>query len=338
MQSANEQIIGELASYISKLNLNDGETSLEITKSNLSKIVTKYNVTAVLLTEVHPDLLEKIELFKSAKKLEGAKVLTLEAYNRDLRVFAEDVKKRTEEISTADIRSHLAKFPHLKMSSLSRKQSVLKSFFGWLTSEEYIMRDPSKKLKTPKKEKRIPKALSIEELELLRENCNGSRQRAFLEILYATGCRLSEVQQLNRSDINFRDKSCKVIGKGDKEREVYFSFKAMYHLEKYLESRTDANEALMVSNRKPYGRLSKRSIQREIAMIAKQAGLEKHVSPHTLRHTFATVLLNAGAEISGVQALLGHESVATTQIYAQLTEEKKREQHRRYLVQYHNEI
>ena len=332
MQTANEQIITELTSYITSLHQNSS-VNMEHTKNELSKIITRYNVTITAPTEVHPDLLEKITLFKSARKLEGVSPLTLDAYNRDLRVFAEDVKKRTDEISTADIRSHLSKFPHLKMSSLGRKQSVLKSFFGWLTAEEYIMRDPSKKLKTPKKEKRMPKALSIEELELLRESCTSNRQRAFLEVLYATGCRLAEVQSLNKSDVDFRDKSCKVIGKGDKEREVYFSFKAMFHLERYLDARTDDNEALMVSLRKPYGRLSKRSIQREIAMIAKQAGLEKHVSPHTLRHTFATSMLNAGAEISGVQALLGHASVSTTQIYCQLSEEKKREQHRRYLVQ-----
>ena len=195
------------------------------------------------------------------------------------------------------------------------------------------MRDPSKKLKTPKKEKRLPKALSLEELEMLREACKTNRQRAFLEILCATGCRLSEIQQLNRNDIDYHAKSCKVIGKGDKEREVYFSHKAMYHLEKYLNSRTDDNDALMVSERKPHGRLSGRSIQREISLLAQQAGLEKRVSPHTLRHTFATLTLNNGADITAVQALLGHSNPATTQIYAQLTQEKKREQHKKFLVQ-----
>ncbi|TCI26759.1 integrase [Exiguobacterium sp. SH5S4] len=332
MQTANEQIVTELTSYITRLT---SATPVDVdgTKNELSKIVSKYNVTAVSLTEVHPDLNQKIFLFESAKKLEGLSFLTLNTYARDLRVFAEDVKKRTDEISTADIRSHLSKFSHLKMSSLGRKQSVLKSFFGWLTSEEYILRDPSKKLKSPKKEKRLPKALSIEELEMLREGCKTNRQRVFLEVLYATGCRLSEIQQLNRRDINFQDKSCKVVGKGDKEREVYFSYKAMYHLEKYLKSRTDDNEALMVSERKPHGRLSKRGIQREISVIAKQSSVKKHVSPHSLRHTFATTMLNAGADITGVQALLGHASVSTTQIYCQLTEEKKREQHRKFLVQ-----
>ncbi|NNV04664.1 tyrosine-type recombinase/integrase, partial [Brevibacillus sp. MCWH] len=238
-----------------------------------------------------------------------------------------------DEITAADIRVFLGRFSHLKLSSIAKKLSVLKSFFGWLVSEEIIQRDPTKKLKPPKQEKRLPKALTIEELEMLREACKTTRQRAFLEVLYATGCRLSEVQALNRSDINYQTLSCRVIGKGNKEREVYFSFKAMYHLRKYLMARTDNEPALFITERKPYRRLSKRGIQREIALIAENAGLGKKVSPHTLRHTFATLTLNNGAELAAVQALLGHEDPATTQVYAQLTDEKKREQHKKYLVQ-----
>ena len=329
MQTANEQIITELVSYIAHI----APIDIDQTKGDLSKIVTRYSVVSVAPSEVHPDLEDKIALFLSAKKLEGLSPLTLDGYKRDLNILAKCIKKRTEDITTADLRNHLGTFSHLKMSSLGRKLTVFKSFFGWLTSEDYLMRDPSKKLKTPKKEKRLPKALSIEELEILRESCTTNRQRAFLEILYATGCRLSEIQQLNRNDIDYHAKSCKVIGKGDKEREVYFSYKAMYHLQKYLDSRTDENDALMVSERKPHGRLSKRSIQREITLLAQQAGLEKRVSPHTLRHTFATLTLNNGADITAVQALLGHSNPATTQIYAQLTQEKKREQHKKFLVQ-----
>lgn len=201
-----------------------------------------------------------------------------------------------------------------------------------MAGEEIISRDPASKLKPPKTEKRLPKALTIEELELLRESCQTVRQRAFIEILYATGCRLSEIHQLNRKDINVQSMSTNVIGKGNKEREVYLSYKAMYHLKKYLNSRTDDSEALMVSERQPYGRLSKRGIQREIKQIAKNAGLESKVSPHVLRHTFATLTLNNGAELVAVQELLGHSSPDTTLRYAKITEERKRDQHKKYLV------
>lgn len=120
---------------------------------------------------------------------------------------------------------------------------------------------------------------------------------------------------------------------GNKEREVYFSFKAMYHLNRYLASRNDDCEALMVTERRPFRRLSRRGIQREIDVIARAAGLGGKVSPHVLRHTFATLTLNNGAELVAVQELMGHADPQTTLRYARITEERKREQHKKYLVQ-----
>lgn len=124
-----------------------------------------------------------------------------------------------------------------------------------------------------------------------------------------------------------------VNGKGDKQREVYFSIRAMYHLDKYLKGRNDNCEALMITERKPYRRLSKRGIQREMGIIAQNAGLQDKVSPHVLRHTFATLTLNNGAELVELQELLGHSSPDTTLGYAKITHERKREQHKRYLIQ-----
>lgn len=330
MNLANEQLLSELSVYICSIFT---VPNLDEMRNKVSEILSKYHVTKPSEQEVHPDLADKIQLFISSKKLEGLSSNTLKDYQLELKKFSDVVKKRTEDIRPADIRLYLGGFPHLKMSSLSRKLSVLKSFFSWLTFEELIQRDPTTKLKQPKKEKRNPKALSIEELELLRESCRTVRQRAFLEVLYATGCRLSEVHDLNIKDINFQNMSCTVFGKGSKERIVYFSFKALFHLKKYLKSRNDNCEALFITERKPSRRLGKRAMQREISTIAKHAGIDKKVSPHTMRHTFATLTLNNGAELVAVQNMLGHSNPATTQIYAQLTEEKKHEQHRKYLVQ-----
>ena len=329
VKAAGEQLMSEIVGFISEL----VPINVEDTKSRLSKIISKYHVEKPDFDEVHPDLNVKIDLFLTSKQLEGLSKNTLDSYKLELNIFAEKVKKRTEEINAADIRVYLGEFNHLKMSSISRKLSVLKSFFSWLTSEEFLQRDPSAKLNPPKQEKRLPKALSIEELEMLREACKTPRQRAFIEVLYATGCRLSEVQQLNKRDIDFNTQSCNVVGKGNKEREVYFSFKAIYHLQKYLKCRLDDEQALFVTERRPFRRLSKRGIQREIGVIAKQAGLDKSVSPHTLRHTFATLTLNNGADLVAIQHLLVHSDPSTTQGYAVLSEERKREQHKKYLVQ-----
>lgn len=309
------------------------EKNRDIIQLELGKILSNYNIVKNDEIGDMDDLKEKIDLFISSKTIEGLSSATLRNYKLDLRIFNNKVKKKTIDINTNDIRMHLSEYKHLKMSSMGRKLSVLKSFFGWLASEEIIPRDPTAKLKPPKEEKRFPKSLNVEELEMLREACQTTRQRALVEFLYATGCRLSEVQQLNIADINYNEKSCKVIGKGNKEREVYFSYKADYHLKKYLTSRNDDNPALFVSERKPHQRLSNRGIQREIAAIAKQSEVKSHISPHVMRHTFACLTLNNGAELSAVQAMLGHSDPSTTQIYAQLTDAKKKEQHKKYLIQ-----
>lgn len=330
MQAASEQLLSQVAQVL--FDMTAGININEL-KTNLSEVVSMYDIKRIETDDVHPDLTEKIELFLSGKKLEGLSNLTLADYRLHLVRFAEHVKKKIEDITTADIRVYMGKFSGQKNSSISTKLSVLKSFFSWLTAEEILQRDPTARIKPPKKEKRLPKALSIEELEMLREYCLNSRQRALIEVMYATGCRLSEVYRMNKDDIDYATQSCRVIGKENKERVVYLSFKAIYHLRKYIMTRNDNDNALFVSERKPHQRLSRRGIQLEISKIASSASLHKKVTPHTLRHTFATLTLNNGADLVAVQELLGHENPATTQIYATISEGRKKEQHRKFLVQ-----
>jgi integrase/recombinase XerD len=231
-----EQILSDLVAALLELY---PTVEVENTKNKLSTVLSEYYIQKVELGEVHPDLGDKIQLFISAKRLEGLSSITLDNYLLELSMFAEIVKKKAEDITTADVRMYLSQDGTLKMSTIRKKLSIIKSFFSWLASEEYIKRDPTTKLKAPKDEYRFPKALSIEELEMLRETCETVRQRACLEVLYATGCRLSEVHGLNKADINQHNMSTLVIGKGDKQREVYFSIRALYHLNKYLKQRED---------------------------------------------------------------------------------------------------
>lgn len=329
-QSAGEVLLSQISSEVFSLCPGVDESQLRM---KLTGILSMYEIRPAQMPGAHPDIQDKVRLFLSAKKLEGLSSLTLESYQLELRIFSEQIRKRVEEITTADIRLFLGAFPELKTSSISKKLSVLKSFFSWLTSEEIIQRDPTRKIKPPKKEKRMPKALTIEEFEMMRESCQTRRERAILEVLYATGGRLSEIQSLNRDEIDWQSMSTRVIGKGDKEREVFLSYKATYHLKKYLMNRLDFEPALFVTKRQPFKRLSNRSIQREMDNIAGRIGLKESVSPHVMRHTLATHLLNNGADISLVQAVLGHEDPSTTQIYAQLTDDRKKEQYRRYFAQ-----
>lgn len=323
-------LLTQISSVVTSLSPSIDQAQLH---RRLAKILSLYDVRPAMLPGVHPDISEKARLFLGAKKLEGLSPISLKSYKLELRIFAESMTKPIETITTADIRLFLSNFPHLKSSSIAKKLSVLKSFFGWLTGEGIIQRDPTRQIKPPKKEKRVPKALSIEGLEMMREACQTLRQRALLEVLYATGARLSEIQALDKRDINQQTMSAWVIGKGDIEREIYFSFKAMYHLKKYLKSRDDLVPALFVTERQPHRRLSRRGIQREICAISEVACMQKNVHPHVLRHTFATLTLNNGADLAAVQALLGHSDPGTTQIYAHVSDERKRDQYKKYLVQ-----
>jgi len=310
---------------------------VSINKNELQKIIanvlSQYDIRHIVLQNGESDLQQKIKLFLAGKRLEGLGALTLKNYELELKIFSNYITKLTDEITASDIRIFLAEYSHLKQSSISKKLSILKSMFGWLANEGILSKDPSKQIKLPKKEQRTPKALTIEELEMIREACVTPRERALVEVLYATGGRLSEIQKMNYTEIDYQSMSISVIGKGNKERPIYFSFKSMYHLKKYLAQRVDKTDALFITERQPYKRLSNRGIQREIKIIAKRSEVKKNVHPHIFRHTFATLMLNNGANVVAVQGLLGHSDLTTTQIYATMSEEKCKQSHKQYLVQ-----
>lgn len=326
----NEQMLSEVAATLmKKYNIGD----INKLKTDLSPIIVNYDVKKVSNNNSETNIKNMIEFYIESKKLEGLSLRTLSGYQGDLNVFARYINKDIEHITTNDIRFYLSQFPNNKMSTIGKKLSTLKSFFGWLLTEEIIKKDPSVKVRLPKEEKRLPKSLSIEELEMLKENCSTIRRKAFIHTFYSTGCRVSEVQQMNVSKIDFKNRSTKVIGKGNKERTVYFSSKAIFYLEKYLASRNDNDDALFVTQRKPYRRMTIRAIQDEIKKCGKGAKYSHSLSPKLFRSTFAFLTLNNGADLATVQEILGHSDPATTNFYARATEERAREQHRKFLIQ-----
>ncbi|MDT0160250.1 site-specific tyrosine recombinase/integron integrase [Bacillus sp. AG4(2022)] len=329
MNNVSEHFIFEVWNSLQKSNLDLSKDELY---ESLSKVVTNYEITKVSDKVSENDLQPTIDLFISGKKLEGLSDTTIDGYKIHLRDLNKRIHKDIENITTADLRVYLGNFSHLKQSSLASKISVLKTFFGWLFSEEIIVKDPTLKIKTPKFNKNNPKFLNVDELEMLRETCDSLRQRALIEVLYATGLRLSELHRMNIKDIDSANFSATVIGKGQKEREVLFSVKAIHHLKRYLNSRNDDCDALFVTERKPYRRLTKRGIQREIGKIASKLGIDKNITPHVLRHTLASLSLNNNMDISVISKLLGHSDVRTTQIYAHVTDENKRYQYKKHLV------
>jgi integrase/recombinase XerD len=283
------------------------------------------------MKDLENDIEEKVELFLSSKRLEGLSEKTLIDYQMELRLFMEKNDKAVVQIQTPDIRSYLASLKNVQTSTIGKKLTVLKSFFGWMVKEEILLRDPTVKIKIPKKKKRLPKGLSVEEFELVREMCENKRERALIEVFYSTGCRLSELMSMDVDNIDKQEMSTTVIGKGNKERKVYLTFTALYHLNSYLKSRDDDCEALFVTVRRPFRRMGKKTIQDEIDKVGKRANLKnKKIHPHIFRHTLAQNMLDNGANLEEVQHILGHENVGTTSIYAHVSEERKQTAHKRY--------
>jgi len=225
---------------------------------------------------------------------------------------------------------------NLKKNTQSYYLIALRNFLKYLTKRGFKVLPPEK-IELPKVPEREIELISIEELERLlaapsNNDLKGKRDKAILETLFSTGLRVSELTKLNRDSIDFKRDEFSVRGKGGKIRVVFLSERAKQALKNYLESRKDIDEALFVSFKKngSLSRLTSRSIERIIKFYAAKAGLTKKVTPHTLRHLFATDLLQGGADLRSVQALLGHSSINTTQIYTHLTDKELKEVHRAF--------
>lgn len=290
----------------------------QIIEGILVELLQDYTVSKIETALTVSDIPEKVTMYLQAKRLEGLSDLTLKNYFYLLRKLAAFSHKQVKDINLNDLRTFLfQECEGLKETTMQVKVTYLQSFFKWLTDEEMIDKDPSRKLPRIRVPQRLRNALTIEEVEKLRMACADVRERAILEMLLATGCRLSELIGMNIEDLNFKDNSIRVIGKGNKERIVFFNPRTKVHLDKYLENRKGNSEALFVGSRKPYNRLGSRAVEKIINKIATRAGFDKAVFPHLFRHTMASLGLQAGANIVAIQSLLGHSSVTTTERYAQ---------------------
>ena len=294
-----------------------------VTAEALAAILMDYSITKES-DEQRSDLNRRIKYYLGAKRIDGLSDKTLGNYRCNLEMFAARVNKSAAKVTTDDIRgyiSYLDETRHLKDTSLQTHINILRAFFGWLHTEERIKKNPMSKIKSLKLDKKgARQALTVEELERLRDACKTYREKALIEFLVSTGCRLSEVAQLRAADLNLADRSVQVTGKGDKDRVVYFSVRARLMVQEYIVQRK-GGDGLFVSNKSPYEPLKPRAIQRIVRSLSERAGLEGRVHPHLLRHTFATHALNGGMDVTVIQRLLGHEDIATTQIYAELNEE-----------------
>jgi integrase/recombinase XerD len=275
-------------------------------------------------------LSESWRLYAADKHLLGYSPITLTNYKLQVDLLIRGIGDLDlEEIKTEELKGYLASQTQLKPSSLGMRIRSLRSLFHWASDEGYLPKNPASRLKEPKLGDRIPKALSDEDMERLRQACITPFEHSLIEFFAATGCRIGEIYRLDRDDINWTDRGCVVLGKGNKERPVFFDVPTAVWLQKYLAERKDIDPALFVTRRAPH-RMSISQIRYVVKQIAKRAEIRVNVFPHALRHTFAMEMLNGDAPMDLVRELLGHNDLRTTRIYARLTKESMRNQYRRY--------
>lgn len=281
------------------------------------------------------DIREFLKYLLNEKRYPETTVKSYQSDLNDFREFLECKKYNYLNIGKDEIRSYLKFLDECgkKNSSISRYLSSMRHFYSYLLLHGKVKCNVFKLIRNPKKEKKLPNFLQGNELDKIFASIDvttslGLRNRLIFEMLYATGFRLSELDNLKLCDIDLNNKKIKVMGKGGKERIVYFGEYALFYLEKYLDyGRNDllkgnTSDYLLIN--KDGEHLTSRGIQYIVDKVVKEAALKHKISPHVLRHTFATDLLNNGADLKSVQELLGHSSLSTTQIYTHVTNERLR--------------
>ena len=305
----------------------------------LDNLASRYEIhrKETSLALFHEELPETVKIYIVSKKIEGLSQATLDTYLRMLKLFFRDIGKSPAQITTNDIRVYLYRYQQERgcsNRSLDKYRQYLASFFGWAADEGYIQQNPMRTIPAIKYEKKPRENLTQLELEYLRQSCQTPRERAIIEFLYSTGCRVSELSGVKLSDIDWNARTVHLFGKGSKHRTNYINAKCEVSLKAWLKTRNDESEYLFVTVRKPYRQLKKDAVEKIVRNISRRSldEMQKHVTPHVLRHTTATIALQNGMPIADISKLLGHEKIDTTMIYVHTCMESVQAGHRKYVV------
>ena len=274
-----------------------------------------------------------VESFISAKRIEGCSEKSLAYYRSTIERMLGKVDKGLMHITTDDLRNYLTLYQaehHSSKVTIDNIRRIISTFFTWLEDEDYIIKSPARRIHKVKSAKTIKETYSDEALELMRDNCFELRDLAMIDLLASTGMRVGEMVLLNREDIDFNERECVVLGKGNKERIVYFDARTKIHLKNYLDSREDANPALFVTLRSPHERLKIGGVEVRLREMGKRLGINK-VHPHKFRRTLATMAIDKGMPIEQLQRLLGHQRIDTTLQYAMVKQSNVKLAHRKYI-------
>ena len=274
-----------------------------------------------------------VRLFLAAKRVEGCSEKTVKYYDSTIRNAVKKIGKDIVQITTDDLRIYLDEYQtksKISKVTVDNIRRILSSFFSWLEDEDYVVKSPVRRIHKVKTCKTVKETYSDEDLELMRDECEGIRDLAIIDLLASTGMRVGELVKLNKKDIDFQNRECIVLGKGNKQRKAYFDARTKLHLKKYIDSRADDNEALFVSLQKPYKRLQISGVEIRLRELGNRLNIDK-VHPHKFRRTLATAAIDKGMPIEQVQQLLGHQSIDTTLQYSMVNQNNVKESHRKYI-------
>ena len=320
--------------------MEDSLTDYQLNKLKESLIINFEKLEFIMKTDElkHQEELDEntsmIESFISSKQIEGCSDRTIKYYKEIIDKFNDSFDKSIKKISTEEIRSYLSNYKETSTCgaiTIDNIRRVLSSFFSWLEDEDYIIKSPIRRIHRIKTPTTVKEVLTDENLEKLRDECENIRDLSIIELLISTGMRVGELVNLNISNLNFEDRSCIVLGKGNKEREVYFDAKTKLHLKEYISKRSDTNDALFVSLREPHQRLSISGIELIVRNLGVNTNINK-VHPHKFRRTLATMAIDKGMPVEQVQKLLGHVKIETTMHYAMVNQSNVKISHRRYIA------
>ena len=293
--------------------------------SILKDVMDGYDVEEIDTRDGADDM---VDCFIGAKQVQGLSDKTLHRYRSILRTMLERVAVPTKRITVHHLRRYLAdrKVDGVQASTIEGERQIFSSYFNWLQRESLIEKNPIANLGAIKTEKKIKKIFSESDIEKMRRGCKRIRDRAVLEVLKSTGCRISEVVGLKLEDINLDEMQCRVHGKGNKQRITYLDPVAAMCVRNYLATRTDGEEWLFMSQR---GKWTQSGVRQMLKILEKETGVE-HVHPHKFRRTLATELARRGMPIQEVARILGHEKIDTTMRYIVLNDDDVKHNYRKY--------
>lgn len=311
-----------------------GEGKLSELKSVLQNVLCTYRVEleGAEIKVIDRGWTSDLENYLIARTLEGKSPATISRYRYELSRLLSYTDKAVADIREEDISGYMRAYKKardISNQTLKNVRAVFSSFFGWLRNREKIKRNPMAMVEQIKVDKKIKKPYTDAERERMLQSCKSLRDKAIMEFFYSTAIRVSELTALDREDIHFATRDITVFGKGAKERVTYLNERSSMYLKEYLESRTDNNPALFVSEKAPYRRMTKTGIEDLVRRTGKRAGV--HAYPHRFRRTAATNALNRGMPVQEVAMLLGHEKLETTMIYCTVAQEKLKMDHKKYL-------